>query len=80
MSMSVNVNELPRPIDRIKGYAERGTALQPAVRLSAASAVSWRAGIWVLVAVGFLWLAVGTIYLNSLAGSVDPQWQFFVGA
>lgn len=72
MSTIVNVNERS-PLDRTRGYAERGTASQRATRLSALSAVSWRAGIGVLIAVGFLRPVVGTIYLNSLVGPVDPQ-------
>jgi hypothetical protein len=72
MSTSVNVHERS-PLDRTRGYAERGTASQRATCLSVASAVSWRAGIGVLIALGFVWMAVGTIYLDSLAGLVDPQ-------
>lgn len=67
MAMSESRNESSSH-ERTRGYAQRGTALQPATWLSAASAVLWGAGIAVLVAVGLVSFVAGMIYLNSLVG------------
>jgi hypothetical protein len=58
MPTSLNVNEPRRPHRRARAYAGAGTVV----------------AIAVLIAVGFVWLAVGTIYLDSAAG-LDLQAQ-----
>lgn len=65
MPTNVSVNEPRNPRDRTRAYAGGGT----------------RIAIAVLIAVGLIWLVVGTIYLSSLAGLVEPTdvGQSFVG-
>lgn len=51
--MPTSVNvNRPSPYDRTSGYAKGGT----------------RAAVGLLIAVGLVWLAVGTIYLSSAVG------------
>jgi len=57
MSTSVNVNAPPSLQDRTRALVEGGT--------------SWRVAIGLLIAVGFVLLVAGTIYLNSLVGLAD---------
>jgi hypothetical protein len=52
MPTDVSVNKPPGPDDRTRALATGGTVV----------------GIVVLVAVGLVWLVVGTIYLSSLVG------------
>jgi hypothetical protein len=78
MPTSVNVNDPSRhDSNRIRALAEsRGKGIgQPLSKLSE------RVAIGLLIAAGLVFLVVGTIYLSSLAGLVEPKdvGQSFVG-
>ena len=53
----------PSPHDRTRVLTEGEEGIGQLL-----SKLSERVAIGLLIAVGFVWLAVGTIYLNSLAG------------
>jgi hypothetical protein len=75
MPTSVNVNEPSRQNDRARAPAGKSIG-----RLL--SKFSERVAIGLLIAVGLVWLVVGTIYLSSLVGPVElgnDVGQSFVG-